>query len=80
MSGVQQVFSGGEQQRLNFGWALLLKPNLFCLDESTSQLDFPSAIGLLTLLKQQLSHTIVISVTHLAELTWFFEQIFGLEV
>ncbi|WP_454907157.1 hypothetical protein [Aggregatibacter sp.] len=47
----------------------MLKPNLFCLDESTSQLDLPSAMGLLTLLKQQLSHTIVISVTHLAELT-----------
>lgn len=71
--------SGGEQQRLAFAQALLIQPSMLCFDESTNQLDLPSAVGLLTLIKQKLPNTIVIGITHQQELSGLFDKRYELE-
>lgn len=75
----EKQLSGGEQQRLAFAQALLLKPALLCLDESTNQLDLPSAIGLLVLLKQKLPNCVVVGITHQSELELYFDKQYRLE-
>ncbi len=59
-----QRLSGGEQQRVAFARALLLKPDFLFLDEASASLDPASETHLYTTLAEQLPHTTWISIAH----------------
>ena len=63
--------SGGEQQRVAFARALLIKPAWLFLDEATSSLDNASQMRLYELLTQRLTNTTIISIAHRSELAGF---------
>jgi vitamin B12/bleomycin/antimicrobial peptide transport system ATP-binding/permease protein len=56
--------SGGEQQRLAIGRALLLKPDWLFLDEATANLDPEAEQQLYDLLRTRLPQTTVVSIAH----------------
>jgi putative ATP-binding cassette transporter len=58
------VLSGGEQQRLAIGRALLYRPDWLFLDEATSALDRATEEQTLTTLMRRLPDTTFISITH----------------
>lgn len=60
----QNRLSGGEQQRIGVARALLLRPKLLFLDESSNQLDDPSALALMRLLKSELPDSACLLVSH----------------
>jgi vitamin B12/bleomycin/antimicrobial peptide transport system ATP-binding/permease protein len=68
------VLSGGEQQRLGFARALLLRPDWLFLDEATSALDEPAERRMYELLRQHLPRTTVISVAHRPGVVAFHER------
>ena len=68
------LLSGGEQQRLAFARALLLKPNWLFLDEATSALDAPSEQHLYDLLKRELAGATIISIAHRASVRAFHQR------
>ena len=59
-----QRLSGGEQQRLAFARALLIRPDWLFLDEATSSLDPQSEAELYALLRETLPAASVISIAH----------------
>src|SRR5688572_10450741 len=59
-----QRLSPGEQQRLSFARALLIKPDTLFLDEATSALDDETEQQVYALLLSELPETSVISVAH----------------
>jgi len=63
-----QVLSGGEQQRLAFARALLVRPDWLFLDEATASLPEEAQEALYRLLKERLARTTVISTGHRASL------------
>lgn len=56
--------SGGEQQRLAFARALLVKPDFLFLDEATASLDPPAEAALYALLRERLPGTAILSIAH----------------
>ena len=56
--------SGGEQQRLSFARALLVKPDFLFLDEATASLDPPAEAALYGLLRESLPGAAVLSIAH----------------
>ena len=56
--------SGGEQQRLAFARALLVKPDFLFLDEATASLDPAAEAALYGLVKTRLAGTGVLSIAH----------------
>jgi putative ATP-binding cassette transporter len=66
-----QVLSGGEQQRLAFARALLIKPDWLFLDEATAALPDEDQEALYRLLKEKLPATTLISIGHRASLAQF---------
>jgi len=66
--------SGGEQQRVAFARALLLKPAWLFLDEATSSLDNAGQMQLYELVTQRLTDTTIISIAHRSELAGFHPQ------
>jgi putative ATP-binding cassette transporter len=56
--------SGGEQQRLAFARALLVKPDFLFLDEATASLDPAGEAALYALLRERLPGTAVLSIAH----------------
>jgi putative ATP-binding cassette transporter len=56
--------SGGEQQRLSFARALLIRPEWLFLDEATSALDEPTENALYELIRGRLPDATVISIAH----------------
>ena len=66
--------SGGEQQRVAFARALLVKPAWLFLDEATSSLDDASQTRLYELLTQRLTNTTIVSIAHRSELAGFHPQ------
>jgi putative ATP-binding cassette transporter len=56
--------SGGEQQRLAFARALLVKPDYLFLDEATASLDPAAETRLYGLLRERLPGTAILSVAH----------------
>ena len=70
-----QELSVGEQQRLGFARAILLKPHwLFC-DEATSALDEAAEQALYALLVARLPHTALVSIAHRPALAAFHQRI-----
>jgi putative ATP-binding cassette transporter len=59
-----QRLSGGEQQRLAVGRALLAKPDWLFLDEATSSLDPEAELELYALLKAEIPTTTIVSIAH----------------
>ena len=69
-----ESLSGGEQQRLSLARALLHKPQILFLDEATNQLDDESALMLMQTLKQHLSDTLVIGISHQPKIQTLFDS------
>jgi ABC-type bacteriocin/lantibiotic exporter with double-glycine peptidase domain len=63
--------SGGERQRLALARAVLQRPTIFLLDESTSALDVPSERQIFTNLTQHFAEQTILFVSHrVTALTW----------
>ncbi|WNW10311.1 ABC transporter ATP-binding protein/permease [Pseudomonas sp. DTU_2021_1001937_2_SI_NGA_ILE_001] len=73
-----QTLSVGEQQRCAFVRALLTRPAVLFLDESSSALDAANEARCYQLLKQHLPDSILISVGHNASLERFHWQVLEL--
>jgi vitamin B12/bleomycin/antimicrobial peptide transport system ATP-binding/permease protein len=67
----EQELSPGEQQRLAFARALLIRPDFLFLDESTSALDNATEQHLYQLLLDRLPQTALVSVAHRTTLNAF---------
>ena len=74
-----QTLSVGELQRCAFIRALLARPTVLFLDESSSALDSANEARCYQLLKQTLPETILISVGHNASLERFHWQVLELQ-
>ncbi|UVJ41741.1 ABC transporter ATP-binding protein/permease [Pseudomonas sp. LS1212] len=74
-----QTLSVGELQRCAFVRALLARPTVLFLDESSSALDSANEVRCYQLLKQTLPETILISVGHNASLERFHRQVLELQ-
>jgi vitamin B12/bleomycin/antimicrobial peptide transport system ATP-binding/permease protein len=70
--------SPGEQQRLAFARALLVKPRWLFLDEATASLDDATEQHLYSLLRNELPDTTVISIAHKATVTRFHRRAINL--
>lgn len=67
------ILSGGEQQRLAFARALLVKPDWLFLDEATSALDEPGEAALYQLIRERLPRATLISIAHRPAVARFHE-------
>lgn len=74
-----QTLSIGEQQRCAFVRALMARPSVLFLDESSSALDAANEERCYQLLKQTLPETILISIGHNASLERFHGQVMELQ-
>ena len=74
-----QVLSGGEQQRIAFGRALLYQPQWLFMDEATASLDDASETRLYTLLRERLPDTCIVSTGHHPNLARFHARRLRLE-
>lgn len=70
----QANLSIGELQRVAFVRALLVRPDVIFLDETTSAVDEPTETALYTLLKESLPQAIIVSVGHRSTLMAFHSQ------
>ncbi len=75
----QRMLSGGEQQRLSFARILINRPDLICLDESTSHLDDRSALYLMTLIRDELPESILLVISHQQSVAQLFTRQFELK-
>jgi putative ATP-binding cassette transporter len=66
--------SGGEQQRLAFARALLLRPDFVVLDEATASLDAASEAALYGALRQRLPAAGILSVAHRESVAQFHDR------
>lgn len=73
-SNWSQRLSPGEQQRLAFARAMLIKPEILYLDEATSALDDETEQRMYSLLLEKLPQTTVLSVAHRNSVAKYHEQ------
>jgi len=66
--------SPGEQQRMAFARALLIKPDILFLDEATSALDDDTEHRMYNLLLEQLPQTSIVSVAHRNTVAQYHQQ------
>ncbi|WP_411704272.1 ABC transporter ATP-binding protein/permease [Edaphovirga cremea] len=66
--------SPGEQQRLAFARALLIKPDILFLDEATSALDDDTEQRMYSLLVEELPHMTLVSVAHRNSVAKYHQQ------
>jgi putative ATP-binding cassette transporter len=59
-----QVLSGGEQQRVAFGRAIINKPEWLFLDEASAALPEQAQADLYSLLRERLPQTTLVSIGH----------------
>ncbi len=59
-----KILSGGQQQKIAFGRALLSKPKWLFLDESTAALDDASERNMYSLIQNELKDTTFVSIAH----------------
>jgi putative ATP-binding cassette transporter len=71
--------SGGEQQRLAFARALLVKPDVLFLDEATASLDPPAEAALYALLRERLPGASVLSIAHRDGVSRFHDRALRLQ-
>jgi putative ATP-binding cassette transporter len=74
-----RILSGGEKQRLAFARAMILRPDIIVLDESTAALDPPAQDRLMTLLSQECKDATIVSIGHRHELARFHHRKLVLE-
>ena len=74
VSNWSQTLSLGEQQLLALGRVLLHKPDIICLDESTSALDEAKEAHIYACLREYLPQATLISVGHRSSLLAFHEN------
>lgn len=75
----QQTLSGGEQQRLAIGRALLHRPDFLFMDEATSALDERAESQLYEMLTTTLADSAIVSVAHRSSLRRFHANIIDLD-
>ncbi len=68
------ALSVGEQQRLAFARALLLRPDWIFIDEGTSALDAPTEERLYALLKERLPGAAIVSIAHRPAVAAFHQR------
>ena len=73
-----QILSPGEQQRIAFARAMLIKPDFVFLDEATSALDVPLEAYLYQTLKERLPNTTLVSIGHRTALKLWHDKSFNL--
>ncbi|MFM2148330.1 MAG: hypothetical protein RLZZ187_636 [Pseudomonadota bacterium] len=71
--------SGGEQQRLAFARALLVRPDFLFLDEATASLDPPAEAALYGMLRERLPGTAILSIAHRDAVARFHDRRLRLE-
>ena len=69
-----QRLSGGEQQRLAIGRALLGHPDWLFLDEATASLDPEAAAAIYSVLARRLPDTTLVSITHREDIALLHER------
>ncbi len=69
-----QLLSGGEQQRVALGRALLAKPDWLFLDEATASLDPEAEEELYRMLKLRLPGTTLVSIAHRPSVAAFHDR------
>jgi vitamin B12/bleomycin/antimicrobial peptide transport system ATP-binding/permease protein len=72
-----QVLSGGEQQRLAFARALLVRPDWLFLDEATASLPEEAQDALYRLVRERLPETTLVSIGHRASLAEHHQRQFA---
>lgn len=73
------VLSPGEQQRLAFARAFLVRPDWLFLDEATSALDEPTETLLYELLRERLPQATMVSIAHKDSVRRFHESILRID-
>ena len=68
------LLSGGEQQRLSVARALISRPDILFLDESTNQLDDETAAALMRLLRESLPDTLCVAISHQTAVKALFDR------
>jgi putative ATP-binding cassette transporter len=74
-----RVLSGGEQQRLAFARLLVHRPGIVIMDEATSALDEASQDSMMSLFRDELAGSMLISVGHRPGLEEYHDRIIVLE-
>jgi putative ATP-binding cassette transporter len=71
----ERRLSGGEQRRVAFARAILMRPDWLFLDEASSGLDEESEIALYTLIARELPQATIISTSHSARVVDFHKTL-----
>jgi ATP-binding cassette, subfamily B, bacterial MsbA len=74
-----QKLSGGQRQRIALARAILRKPEILILDESTSQIDMDSELQIRETLKEMKGSMTIIIITHREALTALADEVYTIQ-
>ncbi|MEQ1824443.1 MAG: ABC transporter ATP-binding protein [Pirellula sp.] len=74
-----QRLSGGQRQRIALARAILRKPEVLILDESTSQIDMASELQIRETLQSMKGHMTIIIITHREALVALADQVYEMQ-